>query len=236
MNNKKSLDNLIKDAVKESQQNIQIPEMNDIWKKIIEHENQTIKKKRNYKKVLTIVASIIIVILISFNFTDKGYTSFIRNIRLFFIDQTGTLSLDNKVEDDYTSSTLNNERKKLQQLKKEANFPIKEIGYLPNGFKLEKVNISKANNIIARIKMIYSLNKETLVFIQVPISGQYAGVIEINKSEAKLVKEIIDNVTFNIIEYDYGKNEIIWDKNEVQYTLSGKLSIETMLKIAKSIN
>ncbi len=235
--NEDIIDRLIKRAVKEKMDSIEVPPMNDVFKNIMKIQKKR-KRETFLKRMALVVSSSFIVMFVAIlGISDEGYTRFTRTLRTFFTTENGVLNLDNKVEEDFSR----NEGKKnlvtsnINELKKISTFPVKELNYLPTGYGLKEIEIKTINEEVCKIEMIFSDGTDFLFFTQMTITDQYTSAISIKEDNTRLSQEEIEGVTYNIIEYNNGEVKIIWDKNEVLYNLIGAFDRQEMMKIIENI-
>lgn len=235
--NEDILDKLIKQAVKEKVDSIEVPPMNDVFKNIMRMQKKRKRETFLKRMVLVVSSSFIVMFIAILGISDEGYTRFTRTLRTFFTAENGVLNLDNKVEEDFSR----NEGKKnlvisnINELKKISTFPVKELNYLPTGYELKGIEIKTTNEEVCKIEMIFSDEINYLFFTQMAIIDQYTNAISIKEDNARLSQEEIKGVTYNIIEYNNGEAKVIWDKNEVLYNLIGVFDKQEMMKIIESI-
>ena len=102
-----------------------------------------------------------------------------------------------------------------------------EVGYIPEGFELEQ------KDSMAKL----------LQFKYVSTNGQYFTIFKSSSSmEMKFDSEnfITEKITIDNIKYTYcqgnkGVNNIVWTINDYVYRLSGTLTKDELLKIAKTV-
>ncbi len=235
--NEDILDKLIKQAVKEKMDSIEVPPMNDVFKNIMRTQKRRKREIFLKRMVLVVSSSFIVMLIVILGISDEGYTRFTRTLRTFFTAENGVLNLDNKVEEEFSrnESKKNLVTSNINELKKISTFPVKELNYLPTGYGLKEIEIKTTNEEVCKVEMIFADGTNFLFFTQMTITDQYTSAISIKEDNTRLSQEEIEGVTYNIIEYNNGEVKIIWDKNEVLYNLIGAFDRQEMMKIIENI-
>lgn len=237
MKNNDKLDNLIKQTF-DNDKSYGVPELDDVWDKIEEHidnKNKKNKKNKMINRLIGIAASIIIMLIGSiFILENEGYASYMRTLKIFVgLEDKSSINMNNKVPDEMDVSM--EEIVSIDKIEEFARFPVKQIEYIPKDYKYNKSYVSKLKSRIISVQSIYISSEEVFTFTQEPIDKITSESIKINPDIGKVYKKSINGYKYNIIDYNNGELEIIWDISEVKYILKGSLNQEEMMKIALSI-
>ena len=100
------------------------------------------------------------------------------------------------------------------------------VGYIPEGFELESKDIHSK---IMNIK--YSSNGEFFTIFKYSSSME----IDFNTEHFDSEEIMFDNVKYVYCKGNLDVNNIIWTKNDYVYRISGLLTLEELLKIAKEV-
>lgn len=103
-----------------------------------------------------------------------------------------------------------------------------DVGYMPEGFELRDTNI------VHKI-VIFECEDENGEFFTVSKSASSTEIFF--DTENFVSEEIVDNnVTYIYCQGNENINNLIWTKNDYAYRVSGTLTNEELLKIAKNVN
>lgn len=234
MKNNDKLDNLIKQSF-DNDKSYEVPELDDVWDNIEEHIDNKNKKNKMIKRLIGIAASIIIMSIGSiFILENEGYASYMRTLKIFVgLEDKSSINMNNKAPDEMDVSM--EEIVSIDKIEEFTRFPVKQIEYIPKDYKYNKSYISKLKSRIISVQSIYISSEEVFTFTQEPIDKITSESIKINPDIGKVYKKSINGYQYNIIDYNNGELEIIWDISEVKYILKGSLDKEEMMKIALSI-
>lgn len=234
MKSNDKLDNLIKQSF-DNDKSYGVPELDDVWDKIQKHIDNKKKKNKMMKRLIGIVATLIIMSIGSiFILDNEGYASYMRTLKMFVgLEDKSSINIDNKAPDEMNVSI--EEIVSIEKIEKLASFPVKQIEYIPRDYKYNKSHVSKLKSRIISVQSMYISSEEVLTFTQEPIDKIASESIKINPDIGEVYKKSINGYKYNIIDYNNGELEVIWDISEVKYILKGSLDKEEMMKIALSI-
>ena len=103
-----------------------------------------------------------------------------------------------------------------------------DVGYIPEGFELEGMEIVD-KNVLSKYK-----NKNGEFFT---VSKSSSATEIFFDTENFVSEEIVDNnVTYIYCQDNENINNLIWTKNDYAYRVSGTLTKEELLEIAKNVN
>ena len=110
--------------------------------------------------------------------------------------------------------------------KNTVNDEIK-VGYIPNGFELDK-NYYVDKQIISR----YHSSSEKFFTI-----WKCSSIMEMNFDTENFITEeiIVNNIKYVYCQGNEGVNNLVWNRNDYVYRISGSFNLEELLKIAKTV-
>ncbi|QZY54908.1 DUF4367 domain-containing protein [Crassaminicella profunda] len=241
----------IDQSIGENMDSIEVPNMDDVWMNIEHHIEKPQKTYISRKRKLGIVAAIIMFALIHTTINHEGYANYFRCLN-FFTQSTSNemvdIHVDNKTPtenrdiENFAShiKTLENGVSEytlsIDMAKDISSFMIRQPDYIPDGYNMENVTLQQFEDEILNVKIMYTSKDGSFMLLQEPISGEYAVSLKINDEQGMVIEKIVKGYKYNIIKYNNGLIEIIWDMNEVKFTLQGTLSEEQFLKIATSVS
>ncbi|MDF2547757.1 MAG: hypothetical protein K0R93_2655 [Anaerosolibacter sp.] len=236
MKNQDMLDKAIKEALKDSVESIIVPDMNDVWIYIEHHILQ--QKMKRLKKAAGFAAAVIILLsFMGIGYMNQGYASYFRSLK-FLTTSTATLThiqVQNKTPGELAQTLEDSNPSQMNDLQEIelpyetaleiANFQVMLPSYIPNGFVLDKVLLIQLGKKTINLRLLYTNGDDILEILQEPIQGEYATISEHLEGGHK----------YHIIRFTNGFTEMIWDMDEVKYTLKGNVHEEEALKIALSL-
>jgi hypothetical protein len=243
-------DDMIHKVIEEQMREIDVPDMDDIWLNIEEHIEEKNKRFTFRKKIIGIVVSVLLFACVGIGVNNEGYANYFRTLKIFSKtneNQTTIVQMDNKTPgEDREDIDTDIEVKQyangmteyvlpVARVKDIASFPFKEPAYLPEGYNIEEVTLNQLENKTMKISIVYASKNTSFRLTQEPIKGEYALGLKINADQGTIKEKIIKGYRYNVIEYNNGFIEVIWDIDEIKYILEGELAEEEFLKIAASI-
>ena len=107
-----------------------------------------------------------------------------------------------------------------------VNSEIK-VGYIPEGFKLEKSGI-EGKIIINRYK------NENGQFFKI-VKNSSSTNVGYNSESSESTEILLNGIKYIYCETESGVNSIIWTKYDYVYRINGRLSFDVLLEIAQSV-
>lgn len=246
MKNHDMLDKAIKEALKNKMENIIPPNMDDVWLNI---ENHILRQKmQRRKKAAGFTAAVIIIVsFMGIGYMNQGYASYFRSLN-FLTTSTATLAhiqVQNKTPGDLAQTLEDSNPSQMNALQEIelpyetaqeiANFQVMAPSYIPNGFVLDKVLLIQLGKKTINLRLLYTNGDDILEILQEPIQGEYAMSMNLNPEYATISEHLEGGHKYHIIRFTNGFTEMIWDMDEVKYTLKGNVHEEEALKIAVSL-
>ncbi|MBU5439342.1 DUF4367 domain-containing protein [Tissierella sp. MSJ-40] len=239
-----NIDSLLDESLNLNLDNIELPNSDEMWKNIKKGIIKEQKKQKRviYYKNISMVAAIVIL-----SFTV--FKPHIVNSRLVRVLKYYISEGENNT---YKISISSNEESPKEVLMEvpEVQLNFEELNkiiedeyskytlptYIPEGYKFKEAVAYTVGDLITDIKIFYE-NKdgEKLELHEENILGEYTSDISINKSTGDIKKISIGNTDYHIIFFKNDFKILLWDKNEVKYTLEGTSLEEDMIKMADSI-
>ncbi|MBU5677248.1 DUF4367 domain-containing protein [Alkaliphilus sp. MSJ-5] len=243
------LDLIIQEAISEEIESIVVPDMEDVWDNIntdiknIDKENKENKEKYFHfnKRTASTVAAILILTTILVNM-DDGY-AYYRKILNFF---SQTVGANKDIKLNYNKNTrttpgideeaqVNLKTLPIEEAIYKSSFKIITPAYTPEGYIIEKVELTQFLDKTLMAELIYSKNDSDIIkMIQEPVIGDYSHTLQVDSNESTITQKKTNNIDYNIIEFKSGEVMIIWDMFEIKYTIVG-LDKKELMKVALSI-
>lgn len=240
------LDLIIQEAISEEIESIVVPDMEDVWDNIntdIENIDKENKEKHVHfnKRTASTVAAILILTTILVNI-DDGY-AYYRKILNFF---SQTIGANKDIKLNYNKNTrttpgideetqINLETLPIEEAIHKSSFKIITPAYTPEGYIIEKVELTQFLDKTLMAELIYSKNDSDIIkIIQEPVIGDYSHTLQVDSNESTITQKKINNIDYNIIEFKNREIMIIWDMFEIKYTIVG-LDKKELMEVALSI-
>lgn len=101
------------------------------------------------------------------------------------------------------------------------------VGYIPDGFEFdESINMGKNKSY-----RYININEEFFTIFKYSSSME----IDFNTEDSVSEEIIVDDIEYVFCKGNYGKNNLIWNRNDYVYQIESSLNKEELLKIAKTV-
>lgn len=244
---------IIKQSLDDIVNSMPDPEKEPDWKALISRIERE-EKTRHTKKVkflsntrrYAVAAAIFLIIAVYFGAgTTNAKNMLFSNIFYNVKQSIGTIfkiTTDRHMDQSELDNEQNNASmekittKDMQEAKTLSDGKIKAPAYLPVNYELKAITIYKEENQIYNIILEYTdENGNDLKLREIPIVGGNTFAINYKKEGTDVVEVQDGEVKYIILSFENGYSKLIWDKYDMNYMLTGSLSKDEMLKIAKSI-
>ncbi|MEW9122656.1 MAG: DUF4367 domain-containing protein [Thermotaleaceae bacterium] len=246
MNNRDDMDTLIKKAMIATMEEIHLPQMEEVWRNIDKDIQKKHRRPFLYRNLWAAVL-LVVVFLAGGQLANEGYANYLRNMKIF-TSITGDgihVKMHNKLAHEMERGEgrpveidqplLEEMEVSIEEAKVFSSFPIQEPVYMPQGYGVDKAILMQMEERTLHVKIVYGEGDEAIELLQEPTYGQYAASMHINPVYGKVIETSINGLNYLIIQFVDGRMKIHWDRNEMKFTLTGKLEQEEMMKIATSI-
>ncbi len=240
--NEDIFDKYLSKEVKEYVNSIEFPDKEKAWVNIKKEINNYNEKNKLFflKKKIAIVATVIIIFFTGVMVGTSNYTNanfnFLKSIKNVFGNVTNiSLSThqDNKIEDQQ-DTVVNKKLYTVKQANKILNYDIILPKYIPQNYKLIGVYIRNEENNLSPVEIQYIYDTAQILISENPIIKQTA--ISHNVRNAETKKIIINGSEATFIYFtDLDIHEIFFQKSIMQFKISGSITEDEIIKIAKSI-
>ena len=196
--------------------------------------DRPIRKKRNYLRLGKVagVAGVCLLCVFAASMTGEANRNyFIEGIRYLAGDDTRVV-----VENDEENEDINtDEYEAIEDIKNKIGVEVPEFYYRPQGMKFYDYTIAESTG-AAYIEYQY---RDTMIAFYIDKQNEYtASNINIIKGEENTIDTISEDGVKITIKEIRDKEEVptckaVWSKNEVSYSLIGKMEVEDLKKIVE---
>ncbi len=245
-----NLDQLIREVLDEKVTDFPPPRLSaaEAWRKMEnEHEKASRSPKINHfsKKVILSVASIFMVLIVVAYPQEGGaysrWSEILHKVQGSVVQVFGGSGEYTDTEDGVSGifviedSELITQEMDLEEAQKVTDFTI-NIPSVPNEFLLEKVIVLREGDQLSNeVYLNYVSGDREFIVAEKKLVGQYAfgGVAD---SDDTVVEEVLINgQTANILSFKDDTRRITWMTQTSYFYVEGKLTMEEILEIAKSM-
>lgn len=246
---KKSVDSLIKKALQVRYDSIVCPPKEEIWNKIVKR----LRKKRRQdqlKRLRPVFAACAILVVISW--TIIRYPSpvlafasrIIQSIEVIagttFKIHTKVVSDDTLKDNDY-SFGRNIEDPRIGEAQKKLHFMVLIPEYIPDGFKLDNVDVLNKDIQKEVITFLYIKTKSEgksncfeIMQENRPDSEDSTLNIQVN-DDTKIEHIQFNGIRYTLVNYTENQNKLLWNSGGIGYKIDGNISKKEIIRVAKSM-
>ena len=196
--------------------------------------DRPIRKKRNYLRLGKVagVAGVCLLCVFAASMTGEANRNyFIEGIRYLAGDDTRVVVGNDEENEDINTD----EYEAIEDIKNKIGVEVPEFYYRPQGMKFYDYTIAESTG-AAYIEYQY---RETMIAFYIDKQNEYnASNINIIKGEENTIDTISEDGVKITIKEIRDKEEVptckaVWSKNEVSYSLIGKMEVEDLKKIVE---
>lgn len=196
--------------------------------------DRPIRKKRNYLRLGKIagVAGVCLMCVFAVSMTGEANRNhFIEGIRYLAGDDTRVVVGNDEENEDINTD----EYEAIEDIKNKIGVEVPEFYYRPQGMKFYDYTIAESTG-AAYIEYQY---RDTMIAFYIDKQNEYtASNINIIKGEENTIDTISEDGVKITIKEIRDKEEVptckaVWSKNEVSYSLIGKMEVEDLKKIVE---
>ena len=149
---------------------------------------------------------------------------------------TKVVSDDNRKGNDY-SFGRNIDDPRIGEAQKKMHFMVLIPQYVPDGFKLNNVDVLNKDNQKEVITFLYVKSKsESFEIMQENRPGNADDTLNIQKYDDTIIEHIkINGIQCTLVSYDKTQNKLLWSSDGIGYKIDGNISKEEIIKIAESM-
>lgn len=243
------LDEILKVLIKKEVESVEVPPVDEQWKKFKQRYGITDTPRSKYlnklkSKTFWAVAIVLMVIGISL-FQPLSAAAFGNRIMKIFYAVTGktthNIVISEKRSGDIPQVGDANisqppREVSLEEVKKLINFLLAEPKYLPEGTKLEKVIFSQVHSDIFRVIMTYDKNGVKVNLKQGNLFGENSESYLYDSDDSQVKILDLNGKLAHLIKSKDGSNTVIWHSRGLFFELESKIDESELIKIADSIN
>ncbi|SHJ87566.1 protein of unknown function [Geosporobacter subterraneus DSM 17957] len=237
---KNNQDKNITRAVNESLNDISVPDLDDVWNNVHKHIEKDRSPKVN-KKMMVVAASVILTLLLNLYSQNEGHADFLKGLNIFkrISGQITDVQIGKENPSSSGSSSVEihdptEYNMPIERIKEVSSFYVSEPSYLPPDYTLKESWMVQYGKKTLETRLIYENSENTLELTQNPLVGEHVMNIKLNNAEADIFEEKVKGITYAIISFRDGELKVIWDNNEIKYTLVGYLGKDEAMKVATS--
>ena len=195
---------------------------------------RSIRKKRNYLRLGKVagVAGVCLLCVFAVSMTGEANRNyFIEGIRYLAGDDTRVVVGNDEENEDINTD----EYEAIEDIKNKIGVEVPEFYYRPQGMKFYDYTIAESTG-AAYIEYQY---RDTMIAFYIDKQNEYtASNINIIKGEENTIDTISEDGVKITIKEIRDKEEVptckaVWSKNEVSYSLIGKMEVEDLKKIVE---
>lgn len=196
--------------------------------------DRPIRKKRNYLRLGKVagVAGVCLLCVFAASMTGEANRNyFIEGIRYLAGDDTRVVVGNDEENEDINTD----EYEAIEDIKNKIGVEVPEFYYRPQGMKFYDYTIAESTG-AAYIEYQY---RDTMIVFYIDKQNEYtASNINIIKGEENTIDTISEDGVKITIKEIRDKEEVptckaVWSKNEVSYSLIGKMEVEDLKKIVE---
>ena len=196
--------------------------------------DRPIRKKRNYLRLGKVagVAGVCLLCVFAASMTGEANRNyFIEGIRYLAGDDTRVVVGNDEENEDINTD----EYEAIEDIKNKIGVEVPEFYYRPQGMKFYDYTIAESTG-AAYIEYQY---RDTMIAFYIDKQNEYtASNINIIKGEENTIDTISEDGVKITIKEIRDKEEVptckaVWSKNEVSYSLIGKMEVEDLKKIVE---
>lgn len=248
----KDFDSFIKELVIERIEEIPHPHKEEVWEQVITRLREELKKEKKkalLKRLKPVLVTCALVILLTglfvylqapvMAFTDKIIKSImVIEEDIVKIYKKSDFSGDEKTPDYLFGRDIDDPR--IGEAQKKVHFRLFIPEYIPKKFKLDKIDILSKYEKKETVTFLYintsSDNKESFEIKQRSFGIGTNGALNINKGDNTKIENItIDEIEYTLVYYEENINGLLWDSGEIGYEINGKITMDEIIKVAKSM-
>lgn len=231
----KKIDQMLSDIINNRINRAPEPDMDKMWKNIKNDLNKEKFLSPSWLKVSIFVVMIFGLGLVSFIAPDsvkavgeKVWNSF---DKLISDNSTGV------IQSKYTEKDSDSNPLKFEEIQKQCPYQIKSPEYIPDGYKLDSIELRDMENGIVIVKQILSDKEKNFILITQKNNIDSAKGHGYDTDDTVVSEALVNNIPAIIMERE--KNNfvsLLWNDSYLSYRISGKSTPDEIIKIAESLN
>jgi len=240
---KKDTDSLIEIAYKAKYNSIKCPPKDEVWSSI---KNNLSKERKKFVKKRNLTAAAFLLIFIGFFFVSSltPVGAFTNKIIKSIISITeDTFNIHKKVNSNSIPHITNKEfdDPRIGETQNKINFELSVPKYMTKNYYLDNIDVLNENKEqeLVSLRYINSENYAKSGFIQINQEKNPNGAtisLNVLREADTQMKEIkIDGIEYVLFLYNNGFSKLMWDIQNISYTINGQISEDEIIKIAKSM-
>ena len=251
------LDNIIKKSIQAKADEIKVPPKEEVWSEIMiklaSEKEKTRKRKLRYKIAIASIAFILSMGMTPWLFPNHDAAAVgKRLVRIFqsvFGGETNVEHISREVsppsneqappEGEVTIETVQSPQpavfESIAKAREEVPFVFKVPGYMPEGYKLERVIYSGFKEETGEVTLHYKLSNSEILIIEKKLPGDFAISENIKTGDAEVHELDINGQTGTLTSFTNGHKELEYYLSGFSLRISGQIDEWEIVKIAKSM-
>jgi len=247
----KDLDSLIKELAEERICEMPHPLKEEVWEQLmvrLRKKRKEGKRINTFKRLKPVIAACMVIIFLTVLYVNpKTQVAAITNKmikRIVKITQD-TVKVYKKVDSIAVEKTdylfdRDIDDPRIGEAQKKVHFRLFIPEYIPEGFKLDSVDILNKNEKKETVTFLYiNSNRDKKDCFEVTQRSYSTGTsvtMNIEKNENTKIEILtLDGVEYTLINHEKDLNGLLWDIENIGCEISGNISRENIIEIAKSM-
>jgi hypothetical protein len=247
----KDLDSLMKELVEERICEMPHPPKEEVWEQLTVRLRKKRREERRinaFKRLKPVLAACMVIIFLAVLYVNpKTQVAAITDKmikRIVEITQD-TVKVYKKVDSTAAEKTdylfgRDIEDPRIGEAQKKVHFRLFIPEYIPEGFELDSVDILNKNEKKETVTFLYvnsnSSKKDCFEIIQRSYSEDTSVTMNINKgANTKIENLTLDGIEYTLINHEKDLNGLLWDTDNIGCEISGNISRDDIIEIAKSM-
>ncbi len=247
----KDFDSFIKELVKERIDEMPRPPKDEVWRQLITQLRQEHSKERKLKILKQLrsafTACMVIIFLIVLYINPNTHVAAFTNkiIESIVVMTENTVKIYKKVDSTAGDNTdylfgRDIDDPRIGEAQKKVHFRLFIPGYIPKDFKLDSIDVLNKNEKKETVTFLYknanSDKKDCFEIRQQSYSDDASVTMNIEKDESTKIENLtIDGIEYTLISHEKNLNGLLWDNGNIGCEISGNISRNDIIEIAKSM-
>jgi len=246
----KDFDSLVKELVKERICEMPHPPKEAVWEQLrtrLSQERKKEKRIRILKQLRPAFVACLVIIFLTVIYSDPSthVAAFTNRIIKSIVEITqDTIKIHKKVDPAAEKSDYlfgrDIDDPRLGEAQKKVHFRLFIPEYIPEAFELSSVDVLNKNTKKETVTLLYinsnSDKKDCFEIIQRSYSDGTSVTMNIKKDESTKIENLtVDGIEYTLISHEKNLNGLLWDTDNIGYEISGNISRDDIIEIAKSM-
>lgn len=248
----KDYDSLMKELVKERIYEMPRPPKEELWEQIITQLRQECKKERRLrmlKRLRPVFTACLVIIFLTILYINPNnhVAAFTNNIiKSIVVITEDTIKIYKKVDSTAAENTnylfgRDIDDPRIGGAQKKVHFRLFIPEHIPKDFKLSIVDVLNKYDKKETVTFLYiNSDSDKEYFFEIMQRSYSNGTnvtMNIQKDENTKTENLtVDGIEYTLISYEKNLNGLLWDIGNIGCEISGNISKDDIIKIAKSMS